>query len=91
MSKWTAGEWRVESQPERNMILIGTDDYIVCEINEVVDQDCDNAHLISAAPVLAESTEWLLDAIHSLLSSKPVRDMDERISFAEKSLRKARG
>jgi hypothetical protein len=45
---------------------------------------------ISATKDLYKATEWLLNRVELLLAGKPVRDMDECISYSKKALAKSK-
>ena len=96
-TKWTPGPWKTEFMACHNGDVAcchgdGPGWWVVWtrEWGKGIDQKA-NAHLIAAAPELYDSHESLLDALRPLAVGKPVRDLDERISRAEKVRAKARG
>ncbi|EGR2217277.1 hypothetical protein NI385_27725 (plasmid) [Vibrio parahaemolyticus] len=56
-----------------------------------VDLDADHKllQLMSASPELFESTAMLLKVVERLIQNKPVKCLDETISFAQKAIEKA--
>lgn len=50
-----------------------------------------NAHLIAAAPELLLALEWITSSYRSLLTRRPVRDVDETLAEVDAAIRKARG
>ena len=66
MSDITQGEWRLTAMPDSDQLLIETDDYVIAECNEVVEQDVTN---FRAIVYRVNNYEKLVTALRNSLSA----------------------
>ena len=94
LENWTPGPW-VLSDADGRLKIYGESDIVLNKNWSIYPEENikmrADAQLMATAPELYDSHDNLIDAIEKLISGTPVRDLDERLLYAERVKQKAVG
>lgn len=96
MTNHTPGPWKVHDEYGSIGSITNADGSIVVAQAQQVEPRSQavrvaNAHLIASAPDLLLALERITSSYRSLLTRRPVRDVDETLAEVDAAIRKARG